>query len=101
MTRNAAVCPVASSLMDPGERLLRNRAVSPPERSPRTALRPSSMTRLIRLEHPVKRARRTTSSGSSIDGDVHLHRRADESLQQRVVQFPRDAGSLRETFFEA
>ena len=52
------------------------------------------------IEHAGERGFRRRVLRQAIHGDVHLHRRADEPLQQRVVQFLGDAGSLRETLFE-
>ena len=49
------------------------------------------------------RARPSLASpaGNLVGGDMQLHRRADKTLQQRIVQILRDARALGETFFEA
>jgi hypothetical protein len=39
--------------------------------------------------------------GQQVRGDIHLHGGAQESLQERIVQFLCDAGSLRQALLEA
>ena len=57
------------------------------------------------LTHDVKnmgqRRLRRQILGQMINRDVKLHRGADDTLQQRVMEFLRDFGSLGESFFEA
>ena len=52
------------------------------------------------IEHPAERRLGRRILRQPIGRDVELHRRADETLQQRVVQFLRDARPLREPLFE-
>ena len=70
------------------------------ERKPRTALRPSSITwRISCSTRPSGRLRRRIL-GQAVHGHVQLHGSAQKALQQRVVQFLRDAGALRQPLLE-
>ena len=53
------------------------------------------------LHNMGQRRLRLQVFGQAINGDVKLHGGADDSLQQRVMEFLRDARALGQSFFKA